>query len=647
MFLTFKNIFFKRKNYYFLFILVFQVLFFNPQPFAAVSKNTSWPFSYPMVIGHRGASGVLPEHTLESYTLAIQVGADFIEPDTVSTKDGVLVVRHDVEIGETTNVQSIFPNRKTSRIIDGKNIIGWFIDDFTYAEVKQLRARQRVPSRDQSFNDQFEIPTLEQVIELAAEKSKTIGRTIGVYIETKHPTYFKTKGLALEDKLVALLNKYSLNQENSPIIIQSFEVSNLIYLNNLIKVRKMQLIGDPREQPYDFAVSGDKRTYLEMLSQSGLMTIASYAQIIGPAKQYILPSLADGSLIVPTPLIRSAHALGIEVHPYTFKQDPGVVSSTYEGDLYTEIASMFALGADAVFSDWPQIAANVKRDFLYNKERIEAEAENKKSDDETNLEVSVFDFDDTLMTTDAKLYLYHKTSGKEIALSTAQFALFGKPDHFSDYQLKEPLSEFSFREIFDIEGRNQFSEQLMRAVQLNRKGDWQAPAWRLFENNLIKNSNNQYLLSARNNSRNQVYEGFLNLHKLGLINEVPPLRNFLCVGHPEARTAGMGIPEAKLYELRDIATQLQQKAKLEDKVGVFRFYDDKFATIEFVWSSFEKELDQFQNVKFEINYVGYQQPAKPFMTISMQHGKEISIIEHRGIEKKKNQRTCKLLLKNN
>ena len=287
MFLTFKNIFFKRKNYYFLFILVFQVLFFNPQPFAAVSKNTSWPFSYPMVIGHRGASGVLPEHTLESYTLAIQVGADFIEPDTVSTKDGVLVVRHDVEIGETTNVQSIFPNRKTSRIIDGKNIIGWFIDDFTYAEVKQLRARQRVPSRDQSFNDQFEIPTLEQVIELAAEKSKTIGRTIGVYIETKHPTYFKTKGLALEDKLVALLNKYSLNQENSPIIIQSFEVSNLIYLNNLIKVRKMQLIGDPREQPYDFAVSGDKRTYLEMLSQSGLMTIASYAQIIGPAKQYI------------------------------------------------------------------------------------------------------------------------------------------------------------------------------------------------------------------------------------------------------------------------------------------------------------------------------------------------------------------------
>ncbi len=249
----------------------------------------------PIVIGHRGASGLRPEHTLAAYELAIAQGADYIEPDLVATKDGVLVARHENEISGTTDVaeRPEFSDRKTTKVIDGATITGWFTEDFTLAELKTLRAKERIPDLrpgNTAFNGQFEIPTLQEVIDLAQRKSAELGRTIGIYPETKHPSYFDSIGLSLEEPLVETLNQNGYIGLNAPVFIQSFEVGNLQQLNQLTDVPLVQLFGGATDQPYDFVLQGDTRTYGDLTQPNALATIASYANGIGPSKRLIVPA---------------------------------------------------------------------------------------------------------------------------------------------------------------------------------------------------------------------------------------------------------------------------------------------------------------------------------------------------------------------
>ena len=261
--------------------------------------------SKPLVIGHRGASGYLPEHTLESYKKAIEMGADFIEPDLVATQDGYLIARHEPNITNTTDVADHpeFAARKTKKVVDGVEEEGWFASDFTLAEIKTLYAKQAFSERDQSFNGKYRIPTLDEVLDLAKSEGTKVGRTVGVYPETKHPTYHQNLNLALEDRLLATLKKYNYTEANSPVIVQSFEVSNLKYLNSKTNVRLVQLIDAddvkpdgsislvaPYDKPYDFAVAKDPRTFADMLTPTGLKEIKTYADGIGPWKPYLLPS---------------------------------------------------------------------------------------------------------------------------------------------------------------------------------------------------------------------------------------------------------------------------------------------------------------------------------------------------------------------
>ncbi|GET37790.1 glycerophosphodiester phosphodiesterase [Microseira wollei] len=325
----------------------------------------------PIVIGHRGASGYLPEHTLAAYELAIDMGADFIEPDLVSTKDGVLIARHENEISATTDVANRpeFANRKTTKVVDGVSITGWFTEDFTLAEIKTLRAKQNFPFRDQSFNGLYEVPTLQEIIDLAKRKSIETGRTIGIYPETKHPTYFDSVGLSLEEPLVAVLKANNYDKKDSPVFIQSFEVGNLKDLNALIDVPLVQLLdafdvapdGSLIEiQPYDFVVSGDPRTYKDLRTPQGLADIATYADGIGPWKRMIVSVNSNNQLLPPTSLVTDAHAAGLLVHPYTFRNESRYLAADYNGNPELEYEQFFKLGVDGVFSDHPDTAVAVR-----------------------------------------------------------------------------------------------------------------------------------------------------------------------------------------------------------------------------------------------------------------------------------------------
>lgn len=310
----------------------------------------------PLVIGHRGASGYRPEHTIESYTLAIEQGADVIEPDLVSTKDGVLIARHENEISGTTDVAEKFPDRKATKMIDGKEVVGWFTEDLTLAEIKTLRAKERLEFRDQSNNGKFAVPTFEEVIDLAIAKSKQTGRSIGLYPETKHPTYFDSIGLSLEEPLVATLKMKGLDQADSAVFIQSFEVNNLKQLNGMIEVKLVQLMEAADKQPFDLAAAGDKRTYADLAKPAGLKEIASYADGIGPYKRLIVPEDANKALLAPTSLVADAHAAGLLVHPYTFRGEAQYLAKDYGGDPAKEYQQFFALGVDGLFSDFPDTA---------------------------------------------------------------------------------------------------------------------------------------------------------------------------------------------------------------------------------------------------------------------------------------------------
>lgn len=247
---------------------------------AAPKKNESSGIGQqPIVIGHRGASGYRPEHTLEAYELAIQMGADYIEPDLVSTKDGILVARHENEISGTTDVEehARFAARRTTKTIDGTQVTGWFTEDFTLEELKELRAEERIPEirpDNQAFDGLYEIPTFQEVVDLAQEEG------VGIYPETKHPTYFDSIGLSLEEPLIGTLEDNGLEKRRDAVFIQSFEVSNLEDLDDLTKLRLVQLVNSSG-RPYDFTASGDERTYADMITEEGLEEIAEYADGIG------------------------------------------------------------------------------------------------------------------------------------------------------------------------------------------------------------------------------------------------------------------------------------------------------------------------------------------------------------------------------
>jgi glycerophosphoryl diester phosphodiesterase len=345
----------------------------------------------PLVIGHRGASGYLPEHTLASYRKAIELGADFIEPDLVVTRDGELVSRHEPNITATTDVSARpeFAARKTTRKVDGVAETGWFVTDFTLAELRTLRAKQANPARDQSFNTQFQIPTFREILELARTESARIGRTIGVYPETKHPTYHVEAGLPIEPRLLKMLAEYGYTKKDSPVIIQSFEVSNLKQLRQQTDVRLVQLIdGDgvdakgnvtlaaPFDKPYDFALNKDPRTFPDLLTPKGLAEVKTYADGIGPWKPYLRSAAqvlgpdgkpkdlngdgqitdADRVLLPPTEVVKNAHVAGLFVHPFTFRNEaPGLVSD-YKGDPKEEYRRFYELGVDGLFSDFPDTA---------------------------------------------------------------------------------------------------------------------------------------------------------------------------------------------------------------------------------------------------------------------------------------------------
>lgn len=356
------------------------------------STNSGMINMKPLVIGHRGASGYLPEHTLAAYQKAIDLGADFIEPDVVVTQDGQLIARHEPNITNTTDVadRPEFANRKKTVNVDGVDETGWFASDFSLAEIKTLRAKQPAAERSQAFNGAYEIPTLKEVLELAKTQSSQKGRVIGVYPETKHPSYHVAAGLKIEDRLLTLLNSYGYTQKSSPIIVQSFEVSNLKYLRSKTNLRLVQLIDAddvkadgsislvaPYDKPYDFALSNDARTFADMLTPAGLKEIKTYADGIGPWKPYILPSKQvdankdgqaddlnmdgkiderDRVLMPATDVVKNAHAAGLIVHAYTFRNEPRRLASDYKGDPKAEYKKMFELGVDGVFSDFPDTA---------------------------------------------------------------------------------------------------------------------------------------------------------------------------------------------------------------------------------------------------------------------------------------------------
>jgi glycerophosphoryl diester phosphodiesterase len=303
------------------------------------------------VIGHRGAAGERPEHTLASYELAARQGADHMEPDLVITRDGVLVARHEPEIAATTDVADHpeFAARRTTKELAGRERAGWFAEDFTLAELKTLRARERIPHlrpRNAVYDGRFEIPTLQELIDLRARLSDELGRAIGIYPETKHPTYFRSQGLALEPPLVAALRANGLDGADAPVFLQSFDPASLKLLAGAVRAPLVQLLTS--------APARDE-----------LRAIAEYARAVGAPKRLLVPRDADGRSLPPTPFVDDAHAAGLLVHPFTFRAEneflPLELRSSADpaahGDLAAELRQFLALGVDGYFTDYPAVTA--------------------------------------------------------------------------------------------------------------------------------------------------------------------------------------------------------------------------------------------------------------------------------------------------
>lgn len=345
----------------------------------------------PLLIAHRGASGYVPEHTLAAYWLAIEQGADYVEPDLVITKDGVLVARHENAIAllnadgslreATTDVadRPEFASRKTTKTIDGVALTGWFTEDFTLRELKTLRARERLPAlrtANTRFDNMFEVPTLNEVLDLVKQanerrRQQALNRgglkallkvkPIGVYPETKHPSYFASIQLPLEEPLLRTLARHGYLHKGDPVIIQSFEVANLKALSRKTSLRLAQLLSNSG-QPYDFTVAGDRRTYADLATPAGLKEIATYADGIGAHTALMIP-LVGGRLGTPTTLVRDAHAAGLAVHGWTFRAENQFLPNEFDssanagewGDLAGQIQTFLRLGLDGIFTDHPAL----------------------------------------------------------------------------------------------------------------------------------------------------------------------------------------------------------------------------------------------------------------------------------------------------
>jgi glycerophosphoryl diester phosphodiesterase len=329
----------------------------------------------------------VPEHTLTSYFIGIQDGADYIEPDLVMTRDGVLVARHENEIGGTTDVAEHpeFAARRATKLIDGHALTGWFTEDFTLAELKTLRARERIPEirpGNTRFDGQFEIPTFEEILALlhgvqeqrdsaARQLGLPAPKSIGVYPETKHPTYFAGLGLEMEESLVDTLHRHGYQGPQGLAFIQCFEVTNLKALRNMTQLPLVQLI-EGAGAPYDFVARNDKRTYADLITPAGLAEIATYADAIGPYKLLVIPRNSDEELGSPTSLIADARAHGLRVHAWTFRAENQFLPRSNRrgtagadlGDLDSELSSYLEAGLDGFFTDHADRGARTRDAFL-------------------------------------------------------------------------------------------------------------------------------------------------------------------------------------------------------------------------------------------------------------------------------------------
>lgn len=355
----------------------------------------------PIVVAHRGASGYLPEETLEAYALAIDLGADVVEPDLISTKDGILIARHDPNLAYSTDVANHpeFASRKKTTQVDGETQTGWFASDFTLAEIKTLGAISTDSERPQQYNGLYRVVTFQEIIDLVKARSASTGRTIAVYPETKNPTYHRDLGLPLEDTLIAQINAAGWNSKTAPIYVQSFEPGSLKYMKAKgLNTRLIQLIdaddvnlktgaltfAAPYDRPYDWAKAGDSRLFSAMVTPAGLAEIKTYADGIGPWKRYIITvkgSLdsagnlvdvngdgkindADTTSQPATTLVSDAHKAGLFVHPYTFRNEQRRLASDYKGDPKNEYLAFYRLGVDGVFSDFADTALAARTAYL-------------------------------------------------------------------------------------------------------------------------------------------------------------------------------------------------------------------------------------------------------------------------------------------
>ena len=345
----------------------------------------------PTIVGHRGAAGYLPDHTLEGYALAIEQGADMVEPDLVATRDGVLIARHEPMLDDTTDVAVRFGvGRRTTKMLDGISTTAYFASDFTLAEIKTLRALQPVGVRPQQYNGLYQIPTFDEVLALVQAKANKHGRTVGVYPETKHPTFHTEIGLPLEDRLLAALTRAGWNRAGAPVFIQSFETANLKYLRTKTKVRLIQLVdaddvnprtgeitfAAPFDRPYDWTASGRTGTFGDLLTAAGLAEVKSYADGIGPWKRSLVSVRAtldargtpidingDGRIndadfqALPRPELAAAiKRSGLLLHTWTFRNEARRLAATYGGDPAQEYRQFFELGIDGLFTDFPDTA---------------------------------------------------------------------------------------------------------------------------------------------------------------------------------------------------------------------------------------------------------------------------------------------------
>ncbi|MFF7652359.1 glycerophosphodiester phosphodiesterase [Streptomyces sp. NPDC007983] len=330
----------------------------------------------PTVIGHRGASGYRPEHTLGSYQLALDMGADIVEQDLVPTKDGHLVCRHENDITATTDVSAHpeFADRKTTKTVDGTKLTGWFTEDFTLAELKTLRAKERIPGnrqRNTLYDGRWEVPTFEEVLQWAEREGRKRGRRVWLYVETKHPTYFRGIGLGLEERVAKLLRKYGRHKKDAALFLQSFEPSSIQRLRKLVATPAVVLLSTINSRPWDFVEANDPRTVADLVKPEGLKWIASYAQGIGPDLSVIIPRTADGKLGTPTSVVKDAHAAGLVLHPYTMRNENTFLPADFRrgsdpnayGDAFGAFKAYFGTGIDGIFSDNPDTALLAAADF--------------------------------------------------------------------------------------------------------------------------------------------------------------------------------------------------------------------------------------------------------------------------------------------